>query len=528
MTFVLTLLTLFLDGKPDAPPPSPVPSAAFSPFAAPVAQQSATSETSPISPSLMVAVPPVPATPFDVYSPALRPPQQFPTLFPTPPVTLLPPPALPEPRRLSSLPYPILPSPGVADFQTPIANPPVVRPAGFATVESASNVVTDPAVQTASFVAPAKTVNEAQCPTAKSVCETQCPVGTACKTLTVKINPTECCEGLIGKVLWKHLKGSACPSGTQCDQSAYEELDYKCPQQTPHVASPVPGYPHWRPAPPVPYLPPNPYHVAGLPHPVPSPHSPFPGAKKVQHVVSATYDVPNETATRLKPILENSNGVLGCVVKGNEITINAAAPAQSAIAQFLTHVVAQSRTKSYNTVNQTGRGVSVKYSVIKSSTTKPDCCNDKCECKDKCQCCGKKDKDQTATESLFKHYFQSETARAIERNLGFDCCPQAATISKAATCKPPSRQTTKCEEACKSPTVVKWQTKQSNPVRVTIYANSNGVSVKTSNGTQLQAKQIHFETDGVNKMQVEQADAVFTLPKRVYTPDTKPQERISY
>lgn len=87
------------------------------------------------------------------------------------------------------------------------------------------------------------------------------------------------------------------------------------------------------------------------------PGSPFPGAKSVTHIVSATYDVPHDTAKTVAHLLESGNGVQICSVNGDELTINATPQAQMAIAQFLANVVtgpkSGSRPQTTISVNHT-------------------------------------------------------------------------------------------------------------------------------------------------------------------------------
>ncbi len=112
MTLLMTLLTLFLGGKPQAAlPPEPagtITAAVYEePFDVtttgngPLGLPLITSAARHSSPSLMVAVPPKGvSTAFDVFSPAVRPPHEFPTLFPCEAVALVPCPApLPRPNR---------------------------------------------------------------------------------------------------------------------------------------------------------------------------------------------------------------------------------------------------------------------------------------------------------------------------------------------------------------------------------------------------------------------------------------------
>jgi hypothetical protein len=60
--------------------------------------------------------------------------------------------------------------------------------------------------------------------------------------------------------------------------------------------------------------------------------------------------------------------------------------------------------------------------------------------------------------------------------------------------------------------------KKAKPIRVEIHATSEGVLLKTSEGTQIRAKSIHLETGSIGHLQVHQADAVISQPK----PETKP------
>jgi hypothetical protein len=113
---------------------------------------------------------------------------------------------------------------------------------------------------------------------------------------------------------------------------------------------------------------------------------PFPGAKKVQHVVSATYDVPHQKAVALKAILEQGEGVLDCRVEGDELTVTAYPPYQSAIAQFLS---------AMDLVNSEAKPTR----MIDVNTSNSKCCNGECACKKcecECKCCGTK-KETTAS-----------------------------------------------------------------------------------------------------------------------------------
>lgn len=524
MTFLLTLLTFFVDGKPDVPAPSPVISGAitvpgeFEDAPASVGESLGLPRLTPstwhASPSLMVAHPPVSTKTFDVFSPAVRPPQEFPGLIACDPVALVPCPS-PEP----------------------------------------------PAVRHVSFM-----------------------------------------DSVLPQLASKDSYGDPAKAGSECSPKGIHSGDADCPKWAPHHAQPH-AHQHGPAHPFSPFLHPpiRPPHFGQMPVAFAAPFAGgpkcpvgalcpvgapcpvgascpaignttlFPGAKRVQHVVRATYDVPQQTAEALEPILKNSTGVMECSVDGDELTINATAPAQTAIARFLVTVVNQTRS-----IGKPAKSIDVNF-------TKPKCCNGECECKDKCKCCGGKKsaqaKDHTANaDKWYKKYFLSEKARAIESNLGFDSpakcatecpkaikcpvaidcpvtidcpivkqvkdakgnvfsfcvgfnrsesCSKATQCSATSSCKDASpctgeacKSAAPCTKPCETQAVVQWKsTTQSKPVKVSITASANGVLLKTSDGTQLQAKHIQLETNGVHRLEVRNGDAIFTMPK---PQETKP------
>ena len=266
------------------------------------------------SPAWMVASPSGKPKQFDVFSPAARPPQEFPGLFPCEPVALVPCPA-------------------------PTEEPPAVRHVSFA------------GDGTKFRLAMHEESSDSECPNA-------CPHST------------------VGKSEWKelHAKGHARP---------HPPVPFLAPVFPPH--GPVHDPVH-----PVAFCQPVPGHPVAFPAKVPHHAGPFPGAKNVRHVVSATYDVPHETAAALKPILEKGEGVLGCKVNGDELTITAHAPAQVVISQFLAGMDLIERTPqttrpAHNPYRPYAQPVPV-IDVNKTEAKCENCCNGKCGCKGKCQC----------------------------------------------------------------------------------------------------------------------------------------------
>ncbi len=348
------------------------------------------------SPTWMVARPPVPPpAQFDVFSPVGRPPQEFPSLVPCPPVALVPCPA----------PAPALLPPALADFRTapgfrleappqslkffsaPFAEPPAVRHVAYTQASSPCPVCKGTGrAQANGHVHYTEASGEFQVASHESNdedCKGNCPA----KTSVAQPDRGECPV----KAFWQHL-----PAGPQAfappfidaemGRAIWEQLRAGHPPviqyHPPHpVALPVPGRP------PMPHL------------------SQFPGAKSVEHFVRAKYDVPHETAKALEPILEQSAGVLGCIVEGDELTVNAAPPTQASIAQFLAAVVTKPHknlvsrpvpaiSASHVTTPRKTHCVDGPFKNTSETSAKAKCCNGECDCKNKCDCncsCGKKE-----------------------------------------------------------------------------------------------------------------------------------------
>ncbi len=237
----------------------------------------------------------------------------------------------------------------------------------------------------------------------------------------------------------------------------------------------------------------------GFGGPADGPHSPFPGAKKVQHTISATYDLSPQTIEALGPFLESSAGVLNYTTKGKELTITATAPAQMAIAQFLSNVVAQPKT-----TNGPAKTISVNFTKTKPCTSEcteakacptectetkactTECCEGKCcegKCGEKCGCtCGKTkpaasepSAHNTLDKRLFSFYVGLADGRACPLAAGLECQipalgPKAATDCPATACEPVSIQV---------------QATQTKPIVVKIHATKDGVLLQTSDGTQI-------------------------------------------
>lgn len=520
MILLWTLLTFFVDGEPDVPSPAivgaiTVPGELDAKTTASVSENLGLPRLTPAtwhaSPSLMVAHPPASAKTFDVFSPAVRAPQELPGLFPCEPVALVP-----------------CPSP----------EPPAVRHVSFMDDLLPQPAYAAPICQTAWPKSAQQTSDRTQLAANNSDCDSQ-EAGSKCPT-----------------------KGLPLPSlaTAACEKPHVGEYSDACP--------PYPVFPH------PPIHPPHPPHFGHMPVAFAAPfggplcpaggpcpvvgETPFPGAKKVQHVVRATYDVPHDTAKALKPILEQSQGVLECTVEGDELTINAVGPAQSAIAQFLVAVVAQPRM-----ISKPAKAVDVKFhessccndrceckdkcqccgskkpaKAIEIKFQNPKCCNDSCECKDPCKCCGSKEPAQASDcnaecpkacakaikcpvtlECPMVNVVKDATGKVFAFSLGFErsgTCSKVTQCTATSTCKEGTPCTTaaQCTKPCEAQTVVQWKSAtQSKPVKVFITATSEGVTVKTSDGTQLRAQQIQLETEGIHKLEVQNGDAVFTMPK---------------
>jgi len=272
MTFLLSLMTMFLDAEPFVPAP---PSVGIVAQVAELENAEAVEASFNLpkltpthwqgSPSWMVAVPPGPKKPFDPFSPGMRPAQQFPSLLPCPTVALVPCP-LPDGEEEA-------PAVRHVDYQED----------GFE-LELASNDVNEPA----------------DCP------NYACPVSQSCQTG------------------WKPPQFSTIPNP--------DGMTFSLPRYAPHpLLAPFGIHPPIAVASACPAEPVCPV-AAGAP----GPYSSFPGAKSVVHTVSATYDVSEDKAKALKSVLENGEGVLSCEINGNELTITAHPRTQSAIAHFLT------------------------------------------------------------------------------------------------------------------------------------------------------------------------------------------------
>lgn len=366
MTLLMTLLTLFLGGRPTAAvPPEPAPthvsvgwnlSFETTPPEDPFGLPLVTSTARHSSPSLMVAAPPEGySAPFDVFSPAVRPPHEFPTLYPCDAVTLVPcPPPLPAYEA--------------------------------------------PAVRHVSFTGEGQAFQIAQA-------QAECEAGTCPLALDHHaVRP--------GMVLTHRVFGHALPA-----LGLWEQLHARqhAPEHPHHTAlaceagqaCPLTGVPMVCPlgfggplnAPAFVVAAQNENHPGC---PVALPGHPFPGAKSVQHVVSATYDVPSSSAKALVQILEKSNGVFGCKVEGDELTVNATPPAQMAIATFLCTIVNEEQT-----VSQPAKTISIHHTETKpcpTECTEAKACTTECsatkacttqcsevkccsECGEKCACC---------------------------------------------------------------------------------------------------------------------------------------------
>ena len=369
------------------------------------------------SPSWMVASPPVKPTPFDVFSPAARPPQEFPGLFPCAPVALVPCPA-PTPRE----------------------EPPAVRHVSFLGGGAELTLAANDASETQECPA---TGNG---PKAPSVVQSE----------------------------WKRIH----PHG-----------------HGPHdPAGPMFIAPFFPPHPLIPFD----VHQTAFADPadtIPHPHrgGPFPGAKKVQHVVSATYDVPHASAASLQTILEQGEGVLSCEVKGDELTVTAYPPYQAAIAQFL---------QAMDLKGQKPQMISKPIEAIGTKPAASKCCNRECQCKKcecNCQCCGTKD-DVTAVDpgefslakSLAYHYYGLVKPQQIDACSGTKPC--AAACPSEAYCPTP----------CHSEQTVKSNATPSKTIQVEILATPEGVMLRTSDGTCIRADRIQLQTHDISKLEVEQ------------------------
>jgi hypothetical protein len=486
----MTLLTLFLGDKPTATlPPEPAPTttavlyeeafetaSADDPFGLPLITTPARST----SPSLLVAAPPKGYdASFDVFSPAVRPPHEFPTLYPCDAVALVPcPPPLPA--------------------------------------------LDPPAVRHVSFTGEGGEYRLAAC---ENACETQaCPPGAV---FTHRVFG----HALPALGLWEQLHArqhaseyhdpaSPCEAGPICPLTGTPGI---CPLAGAPAICPLGfGGPLHAPA----------FVVAAQNEnhpgcPVNLPAHPFPGAKNVQHVVSATYDVPHETAKTVAQLLETGHGVQICSINGDELTVNATPQAQMAIAQFLAVVTEP------NEASRAARTISVHHTEAKACPTEcteakactTECSAAKCcsECGEKCACCkcGKKEA-ATAIQALLN----SPKAKSIEYHLGLtDCkpCPPAAdnALDKKlfsfyvglSDCKA-------CPPAATQPIAIQVQATEVKPVIVKIQATPDGVLLQTSDGTQVRAESIQLETHGVNRLQVEHAQSVHTQPKPAPKPPT--------
>jgi hypothetical protein len=467
----MTLLSLFLGGNPTAAvPPEPAPTvtavayeeafeatAPEDPFGLPLV----TSTARHSSPSLMVAAPPEGyGAPFDVFSPAVRPPHEFPTLFPCESVTLVPcPPPLPAYEA--------------------------------------------PAIRHVSFLDEGTRLQVAECESAyKDPDQPGCPPGAV---FTHRVFG----HALPALGLWDQLHARQHAAEHHHHAAMACEPGQACPLAGAPVICPLGfGSPLSAPA----------FVVAAQSEnhpgcPVNLPGHPFPGAKNVHHIVSATYEIPHETAKSLAHLLETGNGVQTCSINGDELTVNATPPAQMAIAQFLAHVVLEPKSAS-----QPARTISVHHTETKPCTTecteaKPcttECSAAKCctECGEKCECCkcGKTKpagSEPTAHESLDKRLFSFYVGLQ-----NCNACPPAAA----------------------QPISVQVQAAPAKPVLVKIQATPDGVLLHTSDGTQVHADSIQLETQGINKLQVEHAQSVQLQPKPTPKPATAktPKYPVSY
>jgi hypothetical protein len=455
MNLVLTMLTFFLGGEPTA---AVVPEPAVTAGAITVQGEFETRTLAGdhlglpriappprhLSPSWMVAAPPVPSAPFDVFSPAVRPPHEFPGLFPCGPAALVPcPPPLPasEPpavRHVSFLgdgaeyrvadrePSPAYGSPHLP-HPFPVPHPMAFVPPGFGP---------DPLFQLMWEQAHAHRHAREQ------------------HHQTVACEEAQSCPPA--------FHGSVCPVGLTC----------------------------------------------------PVGRGPFPGAKNVQHVVRATYEVGPQVAEALSSFLESSDGVFGYQIDGDEVTINATAPAQMAIATFLSTVVSRSQNS-----DRPAKMINVKQSQPKACTSEcaaNKCCNGECDCKDKCNCCcNKKTKPDLSSVSTSKTCEPCE----VRCNVGIPGCEIKIPALSGITSSKESRglfsffvgfdrDRNTCPPAKPAPVAVDCQVNESQEERAQIHASSKGVQVIKSNGTRASGDRVELEASHILKLEIQQGSTV--------------------
>ncbi len=388
MMLLATLLMMFVDETPQ-PEKAPTSGAItvpgeFETTAGPLLRLPRVSlPPRAVSPTWMVASPAVPPpAPFDLFSPAVRPPQEFPAIFSCPPVAIVPCP----PPAPALFPAPPAEPPTISGFEFRGSRPPQFFPPPFA-LQVVEYSEEPPAVRHVDYTEASGEFQVVSNEDKTEACKANGPAGTP----VAQPDPGECPWGECPvKAFWQQLHAGpqafAPPFiDMETGQAMWREIRRAGHPPIIHYHPPVPvGMPvaptGWRP-------------------PVPPE---FAGAKSVEHFVRAKYDVPHETAKALEPILEQSAGVLGCIVDGDELTVSAAPPVQASIAQFLHAVV----TKPHNLVSRPVPAVSASHCVplkaagvngpfkcTSETSAKAKCCNEQCDCKTKCDCscsCGTK------------------------------------------------------------------------------------------------------------------------------------------
>lgn len=526
MTLLMTLLTLFLGGRPTAAvPPEPAPTHVSvgwnlsfetrtsdsllttpeDPFGVPLV----TSMVRHSSPSLMVAAPPEGySAPFNVFAPAVRPPHEFPTLYPCDSVTLVPcPPPLPA------------------------YDPPAVRHVSF-TGEGAEFRI-------------AQAQAECEAGTCPQALDHACQVrGSQMADQTRWIQPhhifTHRVLGLGPHGLWDQLHARQHAPEHHNHATLACEAAQACPLAGAPVICPL-GFGGPLNAPAFVVAAQNENHPGC---PVALPGHPFPGAKSVQHVVSATYDVPNSSAKALVQILEKSNGVFGCKVEGDELTVNATPPAQMAIATFLCTIVNEEQT-----VSQPAKTISVRHTEIKScpaECSEAKACPTECSATKACptECleakCSKENSRVGLALGALCGTVAAEAKCCSECGEKCNCCKCGKT--KPVTSEPTACKTSEkglfnfyvgltdckaCPPAATKPVAIHVEATEAKPVIVKIQATPDGVLLQTSDGTQVRAQSIQLETHGVDRLHVEHAAAVHTQPKTAPKPPTAAKHPVS-